>query len=191
MMISTHKKFVPLQSLPTAVLLLGWVPFLLLGTARAQSAIYRCGTEYTNNPTPEQRQTCKALDGGNITVIPTPRPAARAGASAGGASAVPPSTQPRVDPATQKARDSDARAILEAELRRAEQQVNDLRRQYNGGQPERLGEEVRNQQKYGERVAALKASLARAESDLAGIQRELSRVGGTSPVAAHPSPVSR
>lgn len=144
--------------------------------ALAQTPIYRCGTEYTNNPTPEQRKTCKALDGGNVTVIPTPRTTPRAAVPASAASAQ--STPAKVDPATQKARDSDARSILEAEQRRTEQQVEELRRQYNGGQPERLGEEVRNQQKYAERVAALKASLARAESDLAGIQRELARLGG-------------
>ena len=39
-----------------------------------------------------------------------------------------------------------------------------------------LGPEHRNHQKYLDRVAELKASIARNESDIAGIRRELARV---------------
>jgi hypothetical protein len=38
-----------------------------------------------------------------------------------------------------------------------------------------LGPEHRNHQKYLDRVAELKASIARNENDIAGIQRELTR----------------
>jgi hypothetical protein len=38
-----------------------------------------------------------------------------------------------------------------------------------------LGPEHRNRQKYDDRVAELKANIARAESDVAGIKRELGR----------------
>jgi len=50
-----------------------------------------------------------------------------------------------------------------------------LRKEYNGGQPERLGNE-RNYQKYIDRTADLKASIARKESDIAAIKRELAKV---------------
>jgi hypothetical protein len=170
------------RSLPPCVLLksrsrfaVGFLAVVL--SAQAQGQIFRCGTEYTNNPTPEQKKTCKELDGGNVTVIQAPK---TKGSSASKSPApVPPTAdQVKVDPSVQKARDSDARAILESEQRRAEQRVAELQREYNGGQPERRGEEVRNQQRYSERIALLKDSLARAEADLAGIRRELSRAGG-------------
>lgn len=161
--------------------------FSLSLPALAQSQIYRCGSEYTNNPTPEQRKTCKSLDDGNITVIPAPKAKSPAGATKPVAASSPVSEQSKVDPAVQKARDSDAKAILEAEQRRAEQRLAELQREYNAGQPERRGEEVRNQQRYAERVAALKDSIARAEADLAGIRRELMRVGGNTASAANPA----
>ena len=167
--------------LPAASLFVSLASFVL-APAHAQGEIYRCGTEYTNNPTPEQKKTCKALDGGNVTVIQAPKPKANANKAA---APVPASgDQPKVDPAVQKARDSDARAILEAELRRGEQRLADLQREYNGGQPERRGEEVRNQMRYAERVAGLKDSIARAEADLVGIRRELSRAAGGNANAA-------
>jgi len=168
---------------------------VVLTPALAQSQIYRCGTEYTNNPTAEQKKTCKELDGANVTVIQAPKPKITAAASKPVAATTPSSDQVKVDPSLQKARDSDARAILEAEQRRAEQRLAELQREYNGGQPERRGDEVRNQQRYGERVAALKDSLARAEADLAGVRRELARAtgggGGSGANLVGPTPTQR
>jgi hypothetical protein len=80
-----------------------------------------------------------------------------------------------VDAGEQKSRDSDSRQILELELRKAEARELELLREYNNGEPERRGDETRNYQKYLDRVAELKASLARNESDIAGIRRELGR----------------
>lgn len=177
---------------PLRLLAVGLLAVVL--PVQAQNQIYRCGTEYTNSPTAEQKKTCKALDGGNVTVIQAPKPKSSV-AGAKPLAPVPASNdQAKVDPGVQKARDSDARAILESEQRRAEQRLAELQREYNGGQPERRGEEVRNQQRYSERVATLKDSLTRAEADLAGIRRELSRAGGGITVnanAANTAPLSR
>ena len=82
----------------------------------------------------------------------------------------------RVDADEQRARDSDARAILEAELKKAEARQEDMVKEYNNGEPEKMGPEHRNHQKYLDRVAELKASIARNENDIAGIKRELGRV---------------
>ena len=41
-----------------------------------------------------------------------------------------------------------------------------------------MGPEHRNHQKYLDRVASLKSSIARTESDIQGIKRELGRAGG-------------
>jgi hypothetical protein len=54
-----------------------------------------------------------------------------------------------------------------------------LLRQYNNGEPEKQGGESRNYQKYLDRVAELKADLARNDSDIAGIRRELGRIAGS------------
>ena len=85
------------------------------------------------------------------------------------------SSAPRIDSGDQKSRDSDARQILESELKKAEARQAELLREYNNGEPEKQGGEARNHQKYLDRVAELKASLARNESDIAGIRRELGR----------------
>ncbi len=80
----------------------------------------------------------------------------------------------RVDPAEQRARDSDARRILEDELRKEEDALAALQKEYNKGEPERQGNE-RNYQKYLDRTAELKASIARKESDIESIRRELAK----------------
>ena len=85
----------------------------------------------------------------------------------------------RVDADDQRARDADARAILEAELKKAEARQAELLKEYNNGEPEKLGPEHRNHQKYLDRVAELKASIARNESDIAGLKRELGRVAAS------------
>lgn len=138
--------------------------------SHAQERIYRCGNEYTNTVHDPQSKGCKLLETGNVTVVQGLRPAASAPTRL--VASVSPQ---RIDPAEQKARDSDSVRILEAELRKAQERQLDLQKEYNGGDPERRPEELRNNQKYQERVAALKASLARNESDIAGIRRELAR----------------
>lgn len=165
---------------------LSWIPLiasLLAVSGLARAEIYRCGNEYTNKITEAQKGQCKLVEGGNVTIVegfkpPVAKPAAAAPVSPVRlASAAPPAA--RVDSAEQKARDSDARLILEAELKKAEARHAELSREYNNGEPEKRGNESRNHQKYLDRVAELKADLSRNESDIAGIRRELGRVNGS------------
>ena len=147
---------------------------LLLATGGwAQDRIYRCGNEYTNTVSEAQAKNCKLVSGGNVTVVQGQRPARAAAASQPG--------QPgqRVDAGDQRAKDSDARLILESELKKAEARQAELLKEYNSGEPEKLGPEHRNNQKYLERIAELKAAISRNESDIAGIRRELGRVPGS------------
>ena len=121
----------------------------LLVSGLAQAQIYRCGNEYTNKVSEAQKSQCKLVEGGNVTVVegfkpPAPKPAAASTSSVRLASAAPPAA--RVDAAEQKARDSDARQILEAELKKAEARHSDLSREYNNGEPEKQGSESRNYQ---------------------------------------------
>ena len=148
------------------------------GGAVAQdgSVTYRCpNNDYKNTISAKEAEKlgCKKLEGAPVTVIQMtkPRPAATT-------SAVPSATGSspnRVDPAAQRARDSDARRILEGELRTEEERLAALKKEYNNGQPERLGNE-QNYQKYVDRVAQLSAAIARKEADIAAIRRELQKL---------------
>lgn len=150
------------------------------GVAHGQDrSVYRCpGNLYTDQITQKEaaERGCKTLDGALVTVIQGPRRA--------GSAAVAPSSGPanaasraeaRIDPADQRARDRDARRILEDELRKEEAKLATLRTEYNGGSPERRGDE-RNYARYQERVAELKASIDRKEADIAAIRRELAKL---------------
>jgi len=142
--------------------------------ASAQGSIWRCGNSYTNDEAQAKAQGCKLVEGGNVTVVQ--------GTRVNNGGAVRPVVAPptaRVDAGEQKARDSEARTILEAELKKAEQRLADLRAEYKGGEPDKLGPETKNHQKYLDRVAELKAAIERTENDIAGLKRELSRNGAT------------
>ena len=172
------------HSLPIPLLAaLGAMVAVLSSASQAQGPIYRCGNEYTNAVSEAQKSHCKLVEGGNITVVQGFRaPVAAAGqpvrvaAAGAGAPIAGQSGGVRVDATDQKSRDSEARQILEGELRKAEARQNELAREYNNGEPEKRGDEARNYQKYLDRVAEIKASLARNESDINGIRRELVRV---------------
>ena len=155
--------------------------FLLAGGAAVaqSSVIYRCGNEYTNAKEAERRGGCRVVEGGNVTVVEGMRPAPAAAASGAAPVVTAPPGAPRVNANEQKARDADARATLEVELRKAEARQAELLKEYNNGEPDKLGPETRNHQKYLDRVAELKAAIARNESDIAGIKRELGRVPAT------------
>ena len=142
----------------------------------ASTIVYKCpGNVYTSDRELSAKQAadkgCKVIEGTPITVIqgrpPAPRP------DSAPAAARPP--EARIDPAAQRARDSDSRRILEGELRREEERLAELKREYNNGEPERQGNE-RNYQKYLDRVADLKSGIARKESDIAAIKRELAKL---------------
>lgn len=160
-------------------LLIPLAAVIFVANSYSQERIYRCGNEYTNTVPDAKAKGCKLIAGGNVTVVPGTRPAGRApGSSVASLGAQ------RVDATDQKARDSDVRQILESELKKALTRQAELIKEYNNGEPEKQGNEARNYQKYLDRVAELKASLARTESDIAGLRRELGRLGNT---AALPS----
>lgn len=152
---------------------------LALDAAAAQDKIWRCGNEYTNQPGDVRARGCKPVEGGNLTVIeglkpqPGARPAANPARAAAGSAR---SEGERVDSVEQRARDADARAILEAELRKAEARLADLRQEYREADPEKRPEEQRNPSLLLQRTAALRDQVARAEADVAAIRRELARV---------------
>ncbi len=138
--------------------------------------VYRCGNEYTNQPDPKRH--CTTLRNSAVTVIEgthVQRNPAVASPAASAASAS------KVDDAEQRQRDAQARTVLQAEWQRAQARHQTLMQAWNQGEPERQADEFRQPNKYQERVAQLRSALQRSEADLAGLQRELSRLPAVSP----------
>jgi hypothetical protein len=152
------------------------IAVLACGSVSAQpaaSGYYRCpGNVYTNTLTPKEAEAkgCKPLEISQPTTIPAPKNRPQ---SVTPASAARPA-EAKVDPGEQRARDSDARRILEAELRREEDALAALQKEFNNGEPERRGDE-RNYQRYLDRVEEMKVAIARKQSDIAAIRRELAK----------------
>ncbi len=162
-------------------LLLSMFPLLLAGFSGPLLAqIYRCNgvggaaPEYINNAKDAQSRSCKLLEGGNVTVVQG-QAAPKAPVRVAVASPSGPATRTDTGP-EQKARDSDTRGILESELRKAEARLAEQQKEYNNGEPEKQGIEGRNYQRYLDRVNELKDGIARNQSDIAGLKREISRL---------------
>jgi chromosome segregation ATPase len=115
---------------------------------------------------PGQESKCTLITTGNVTVVPATRVPANSAKN----------TAPRPDAGVQRAKDSEARTILEAELRKAETQLASLQQEYKQGEPDRQGDETRNYQKYLDRKGELKAKVERTEADIASLRRELARM---------------
>jgi hypothetical protein len=149
--------------------------WMVVGQARANDVqhIYRCGNAYTNQPNPVQN--CKRVSGtgSHVVVIEGTRVQGQQAVSpsTGGASGV------KVDSTEQRQRDAQAQVVLQAELNKVQKQHTELLREWNNGEPERRADEFRQPQKYQDRVAQLRGALQRTEADVAGLQRELSRLG--------------
>jgi len=153
-----------------------------LGTvsgAQAQgSQVYRCPGPpvlYTDSLSAKEAQEkgCRSIDGTPVTVVQSVRPKVAAAAAAPASART--GTEGKIDPAQQRARDSDRRQVLERELREAEERLAELQKEYANGQPERKGDE-RNYQKYIDRVAEMKAGISRQESDIQAIKREIAKL---------------
>jgi glycine/D-amino acid oxidase-like deaminating enzyme len=154
---------------------------LTLQAAHA-SGVYRCPGNpvlYTDAISAKQAQEkgCKLLEGSSVTVIQSSKPRGGGASSHSSSNTAVPISGPastRVDPAEQRARDSDARRILETELNREEARLTTMRQEFNNGEPERLGNE-RNAQKYQDRIAEMKEAINRKEADIASLKRELTK----------------
>ena len=156
-----------------AVLLLACGAVPTLGAETPDSSVmYRCpGNDYKNTITAKEAEKlgCKRIEGAPVTVIQMTKPRASTAAvpaASGGA---------RVDPVAQRARDSDARRILEGELRSEEEKLAVMQKEFNNGQPERQGDE-KNFQKYLDRVDQMRAAIARKQIDIAALQREIKKL---------------
>ncbi len=143
--------------------------------AQAQNGVYLCtnangGRELTDS----YRPGCKTLNLPNS--IPAPSRARQSGAPRALAAPVStPTDFPKVDNAQQKARDNDRREILNDELRGEEKKLAEARKEFNGGEPERQGNE-RNFAKYQERVEMMRDSISRTEKNIEALKREIANI---------------
>ena len=156
------------------------------GLAQTPAEIYRCGNAYTNQPV--AGADCARMGATPVTVIEGTRVHATPGAPvspattgavsiprAAAVSDVAPNT--KVDAQAQRERDQQARQILEAELAKAIAAQAEIARLWNNGEPHKQGDEFKNPAKYQQRVAELRMALLRSEADMAGLRRELARLG--------------
>jgi septal ring factor EnvC (AmiA/AmiB activator) len=148
---------------------------LYAGAACAQGEVYVC---MNDRGTKEYKNTgitkgCKRVDLQGVTMIPSgnsgPRPVVQTVAARS------PSSFPKVDSGTQKARDNDRMQILQDEMKAEEKKLADMKKEFNNGEPERNGNE-RNYAKYQERVAEMKDNIARTEKNVEALKREISNL---------------
>lgn len=148
---------------------------VLMQQAHAQTDVFLCVDDRGNKEYKNTGATkgCKKIDLAGVTVIAAPR---RTPVIATTASVKPSSNSgdfPRIDSTTQKTRDNDRRQILLDELKTEEGKLSGLKKDFNGGEPERLGDE-RNFAKYQERVGAMKEDIGRTEKNIEALKREIS-----------------
>jgi hypothetical protein len=163
-----------------------WTVIALLGGV-VQAQIYRCENngviDYNNNVASAKNKSCAVASLPAVTTIPAPVLPATAGkatspvatgkpSNAGPTASASPAAFPKVDAGTQKARDTDRAAILGEERRKELAKLEELKKEYNNGEPERRGDE-RNYQRYLDRVEKLKEDIQRAEANVKSLDREL------------------
>ena len=126
--------------------------------------VYRCGNEYLNDQALALSRGCQPVVGGYISMVPgmPVQPASRN---------PPPALAQPVQSAV-----NDARSILLAELKTARDRLAEQERLYNKGEPDKLGPETRNHQLYLDRLTELRAGIQRYTNDVAGLEREISRL---------------
>ena len=141
-----------------------WSVLAVAQTAAPAKPVYRCGNEYLNDQALALSRGCQPVVSGYISVLPAmpvqqasrnPNPAL----AAPGFSAV-----------------NEARSILLAELKTARDRLAEQERLYNKGEPDKLGPETRNHQLYLDRLTELRAGIQRYSNDVAGLEREISRL---------------
>jgi hypothetical protein len=160
------------------MLLVGWVTIKDVHAQPRSEVVFRCPGNpvlYTDSISSKEAKArgCKTLEGAPVTIIQSNRPRASSGMTSTAVSSS--NSNARVETSEQRMRDIDRKSILLAELRKEEEQLLVVQKEFNNGEPERRGDE-KNYQKYIDRVAEMKAVISRKESDVAALKRELSKL---------------
>lgn len=144
------------------------IPALLLALLAFEASAQGVFVCVQPNGVREYRNTgdtrgCRKLDVESLSSIPAPASVMQAKADP---------SFPRIDSFVQKRRDQDRLQILNDEIRAEETRLAELRKEYQNGEPERLGSE-RNYAKYQERVAMMKDEILRTEKNIEALRREI------------------
>lgn len=145
------------------------IGLLLLATLPAQAEIYKC-TDNTGHVTYSNVSSkgCARLNLDPISTVPNAASSARNPT---------PSSFPRVEENTQKARDNDRRKILEQEQATEQKSLEEAKKKLAEGEialpQERMQGGAINQAKVQERVKPLKDQVALHERNLEAIRKEL------------------
>ncbi len=86
-----------------------------------------------------------------------------------------PSSFPRVDSDTQKARDDMRRKVLGDELTAEEKLLTDTRAEFGNGAPQPLAEEKADAERYRQRIERLRQSVQLHERNVDALKKELGR----------------
>jgi hypothetical protein len=168
--------------------------------AQAESAIFKCGNQVTNQPV--DRQNCQKLDVSATVQIEGTRvqspPAGQSsqvqpalvqnnstGNSTGNNATHLSSPQISAQPTAleRQQRQAQSRTILEDEWQKLSAQYAELVRIYNQGQPTLLPGETAHTPQYLQRVQDMQLQLQRLVRDQLALQRELSRYAKNLPTA--------
>ncbi|MDQ6685932.1 MAG: hypothetical protein M3Z16_12495 [Pseudomonadota bacterium] len=164
-----------LAACTTLLLAAGAAPAIVSAEPTEAGVMYRCpNNDYRNTLSQKEADKlgCKKLENAPVSVIQSVKP--RPGSSSPPAVATS-GVITRVDPSAQRARDSDARRILENELKAEEDRLSLMLKDFNNGEPERTGDE-KNFQKYLDRVANMRTGIDRKQADIAALKRELAKL---------------
>lgn len=165
------------------MLLIAYAPGLIaqapVGGQVAGGATYRCvdnagRSTYTNVQEEMTGKKCTIVSR-EVSVVPVPKPAAPpvARSATTGSDAKPPAN--RIDPQTQRARDSDRRRILQDELASAEKALAAARQKLAEQEAIRTGDE-KNFQRVLDRLKPFQDEVRSAEDNVAALKRELANL---------------
>ncbi len=142
----------------------------VVGTAQAD--IYKCigaggHVTYTNQKTTDKGCSLLSKDQA-VSTVPSPKSASKPAAAS-------PAGFPKVDSDTQKKRDTDRRAILEAELQTEESNLDQAKKELAAQESVRLGGE-KNYQKMLDRLQPYKEQVALHERNIEALKKEIANL---------------
>lgn len=148
---------------------------LFAGTASYANDVWRCGNVYTNQASEADISSgrCKLVNN-DVSVVPAP------GRSTGTSISTSGEARPQVGGASsqteewlsQEARQRQSREV-QARIDRAVEELNALEDEYKNGEPDRMGPEFRNYQKYLDRVERLKGEIEAKKQEIATLRSQL------------------
>lgn len=148
-------------------------PFILIllsFCSAVQAEIYECvdpngNKRFTNIKS--EAKGCKLLEIGPINTVPAPKKPGTANPG--------PANFPKVDPQTQKQRDTDRRRILEQELANEQKLLDQAQKELAQQESIRLGSE-RNYQRVLDRLEPYKNKVKLHEENIASLKREMANL---------------